>query len=314
MLNLPTLYLALLFYIDLFILLFVLFIASRALFFFKRGDFTSTETQNFTLLASTSVKYLIFFKSILLFWFLFTIDDLSNLIKGAMCALGVFYGSDYLTTLFFMKIALLFIALLWIPIASINEKERELGFTKALFLLLFLIATLLLFEMLIEFLFLSNLNVERITSCCSIVFGDSGYSNITITGNFKNIAIGLYIGTTSILIIGALFRQRRVTTLISIFHLIASLIFITVILSPYIYELPTHICPFCILQKEYGYIGYFIYTNLLLACWFAFAPSFIELATKKPCTRYLNLSVLFTAIQLLSYLTLIYTSKLFTPS
>ncbi len=31
----------------------------------------------------------------------------------------------------------------------------------------------------------------------------------------------------------------------------------------YYYELPTHHCPFCILQKEYGYIGYVLYATLL---------------------------------------------------
>jgi len=34
-------------------------------------------------------------------------------------------------------------------------------------------------------------------------------------------------------------------------------------ISPYIYELPTHHCPFCILQREYSYIGYFFYASLL---------------------------------------------------
>lgn len=31
----------------------------------------------------------------------------------------------------------------------------------------------------------------------------------------------------------------------------------------YFYELPTHHCPFCILQKEYGYVGYILYAALL---------------------------------------------------
>jgi len=31
----------------------------------------------------------------------------------------------------------------------------------------------------------------------------------------------------------------------------------------YFYELPSHHCPFCILQKEYGYIGYALYATLL---------------------------------------------------
>jgi hypothetical protein len=34
-------------------------------------------------------------------------------------------------------------------------------------------------------------------------------------------------------------------------------------ISLYFYELPTHHCPFCILQKEYGHIGYLLYLTLL---------------------------------------------------
>ncbi|MBI5656078.1 MAG: hypothetical protein HZC44_04335 [Geobacter sp.] len=34
-------------------------------------------------------------------------------------------------------------------------------------------------------------------------------------------------------------------------------------ISLYIYALPTHHCPFCILQKEYGYVGYPLYATLL---------------------------------------------------
>jgi len=34
-------------------------------------------------------------------------------------------------------------------------------------------------------------------------------------------------------------------------------------ISLYFYELPTHHCPFCILQREYHYVGYLIYTTLL---------------------------------------------------
>jgi hypothetical protein len=34
-------------------------------------------------------------------------------------------------------------------------------------------------------------------------------------------------------------------------------------ISLYIYELPTHACPFCLLQKEYHFIGYPLYLTLL---------------------------------------------------
>ena len=35
------------------------------------------------------------------------------------------------------------------------------------------------------------------------------------------------------------------------------------VLSPYLYELPTHHCPFCLLQAEYHFIGYPLYGSLL---------------------------------------------------
>ncbi len=45
--------------------------------------------------------------------------------------------------------------------------------------------------------------------------------------------------------------------------LLVSLASILSFISLYFYELPTHHCPFCILQKEYGYVGYPLYITLL---------------------------------------------------
>ena len=56
---------------------------------------------------------------------------------------------------------------------------------------------------------------------------------------------------------GYLFSSMSAITLIVSFASILSFI------SPYFYELPTHHCPFCILQREYGYIGYPLYIVLL---------------------------------------------------
>jgi hypothetical protein len=45
--------------------------------------------------------------------------------------------------------------------------------------------------------------------------------------------------------------------------LLVSLASILSFISLYFYELPTHHCPFCILQKEYEYVGYPLYITLL---------------------------------------------------
>jgi hypothetical protein len=54
------------------------------------------------------------------------------------------------------------------------------------------------------------------------------------------------------------FLANGVTSLISIAAIIS-------FISLYIYELPTHHCPFCMLQREYRYLGYVFYLPLLCA-------------------------------------------------
>jgi hypothetical protein len=44
--------------------------------------------------------------------------------------------------------------------------------------------------------------------------------------------------------------------------LVVSILSIFSFISLYIYEMPSHHCPFCILQEEYGYIGFPLYLTL----------------------------------------------------
>jgi hypothetical protein len=45
---------------------------------------------------------------------------------------------------------------------------------------------------------------------------------------------------------------------------LAALAFLVVKVAPYLYELPTHLCPFCMLQGEYHHLGYAFYALWLL--------------------------------------------------
>jgi hypothetical protein len=51
----------------------------------------------------------------------------------------------------------------------------------------------------------------------------------------------------------------------SLWLLGVSLAAIISFISLYIYELPTHHCPFCLLQREYHYFGYPLYVSLFCA-------------------------------------------------
>jgi hypothetical protein len=44
----------------------------------------------------------------------------------------------------------------------------------------------------------------------------------------------------------------------------------------YIYELPSHRCPFCYLQSDYYYVGYLIYALLFLGTFYGVVVLFKE--------------------------------------
>ena len=72
--------------------------------------------------------------------------------------------------------------------------------------------------------------------------------------------IGFYGWTALTLVAGFLFFFKGkggylFAGLSGILFLIAATSIFSFI-SLYVYELPTHHCPFCVLQREYGYVGY----------------------------------------------------------
>ncbi len=48
-------------------------------------------------------------------------------------------------------------------------------------------------------------------------------------------------------------------------NFLVALVAIVSVVSLYIYQMPSHHCPFCILQKEYHHIGYPLYIAILTA-------------------------------------------------
>ena len=76
-------------------------------------------------------------------------------------------------------------------------------------------------------------------------------------------------GGTFAALLGAgflLLRFRRGAGLFSALSLAFLLVAVASLISffcLYIYELPTHHCPFCLLQREYGFVGYPLYATLL---------------------------------------------------
>ena len=74
-----------------------LFISLKIVF---KWDFNSTSKSQYNLekqsfLGATIIKYTLYLKILLFVFFIFTLDKLSNVIHGAMCAAGVVDATSY---------------------------------------------------------------------------------------------------------------------------------------------------------------------------------------------------------------------------
>ena len=101
-----------------------------------------------------------------------------------------------------------------------------------------------------------------------------------------------------------------------ILHVISNILFLMVsyyavvyFFGTYVYELPTHQCPFCMLQSEYHYVGYLIWVSLLLGTFFGINSSILKLLLNKEIKSVYNISLVFNALFVFTcslYVTLFY--------
>jgi len=91
-----------------------------------------------------------------------------------------------------------------------------------------------------------------------------------------------------VLLLTGYFLSRKGTALgyylFSSFGLILFVLSIMAVISfitPYIYESPTLHCPFCMMRKEYDYVGYLLYFLLFGAFFLSLVPGLMEFLKRK---------------------------------
>jgi len=128
---------------------------------------------------------------------------------------------------------------------------------------------LILAEMILQANYFLRLRPDIITSCCGTLFSGDSVGLASEISGLPTIPMKVVFYVSVLLTAasglyyylkgkgGYLFSSMSAITFLT------SLLSIISFISVYFYELPTHHCPFCILQKEYGYIGYPLYMSLL---------------------------------------------------
>ena len=289
----------------------IAFILSLRIFIWWDADST-TEFQ-YTLekesyLGATIIKYIFSIKIPLFVFFIFTLDKISDILNGAMCAAGVVNATDYGTYLLILKIVNLYIFAYWIVLNHEDVRYEKQRFVRLKFGIFIFAYILFLVELVLEFKMFNAIDVKQVVDCCGVIYSSSAGSYMSIILNMKHsILLSIFYVTFLFMALFYLIKNRYLYAISNIFFIPISLISLISFFGTYIYQMPTHHCPFCFLQRDYDYIGYLIYTLLFIGTFYGLVIGLIEFQ-KREIDKYYKLSFLFNSayVLLVSYYPIIY--------
>ena len=251
-----------------------------------------------TYLISTIMNYAFGFQLLSLFLFIYTADHLSSLFVGAMCAAGTLNVNAFGYPSILLKIINFLLAGLWLIINYVDNRAYDYPLIQKKYALLLIILPLIVVEMIVQASYFLGMKPSIITSCCGTLFSSEtqGITSAFVALPYVQMEVIFYSGMALTLALG-LYCYRRMKygylfSAMSILMFIISIVALISVICLYFYELPTHHCPFCILQREYGYVGYLLYLALLAGV----VPG-LGLAAVVPCRNIKSLANKVPSIQ-----------------
>jgi len=251
---------------------FILFVLSLVAFWVAiqiigRWDFGAFTQRQFALerrayLVMTIILFIVIMKIFLLPYFVFTVDNLSVLVPGAMCAAGVISANDYGLKLLFLKLLITFLLIVWLALNRYDLDQKNYPIFRQKSLLFLVIFVLLSLEIWWDLAYFTHIDTHLPVSCCSALFGQLEGANPLPFGLSRMMLLLLFYVLYASVVISSLARQPWVLLVMLGLFVMVAYYAVVYFFGTYIYALPTHKCPFCMFQKEYYYIGYLVWGSL----------------------------------------------------
>ena len=224
-------------------------------------------------LVTTIIQISLFINIFLLAYFAYILNALSSIIPGAMCGAGVISSNVFGNTLIVLKICIIILSMIWLAVNKEDFIQKGHPYFKVKLYFFLFIFLLILVDFFIAVNFFSNLSTVEPVLCCANIYKNA--TNIMPFNLKTSYIITLFYLTYIILVLLLHYKKRVLIAAFSLAYLYLAYLSITYFFSTYIYELPTHKCPYCILGADYYFIGYFIYSTLFIASFYALTSSLL---------------------------------------
>lgn len=269
-----------------------LFLSIQIVLSYRASATTQTQyrLEKKSYLGATIIKYIFAIKIPLFLFFIFTLEDISLILPGAMCSAGVVNATDYGAPLFILKIINLYAFAYWIVLDREDMKKETQPYIKEKFWLFIGLYFLLVLEIVLEGLMFFSLDIRSVVDCCGVIFSSSDGSYLAkLMSSDSTLHISLFYGVYLLFALGYFLKSKRVLSLMSAIFIFVALFTLISFFGLYIYEQPTHHCPFCFLSHDYNYVGYLLYILLFLGTFWGAILGVLTFDTESE-RKYMNFS------------------------
>jgi len=287
--------------------------SARILLFYDTNATTPLQykLEKESYLVATIIKFIFYIKIPLFIFFIFTLNKISTILPGAMCAAGVVNATEYGTALLILKILNLYLFGFWIVLNQQDMRSREHKYMKLKFFVFVFAYLLLVIEIVSQIVMFLSIDVKSVVDCCGAIFSTTDGTYMAQILSIKPLyMLSLFYGIFMFILFSYLIKNRYLFSFFNLLFLIVSLMSLISFFGTYIYELPSHHCPFCLLQKDYNYIGYILYVLLFLGTFYGVVVGFISFEVNE-LRKKIRVSILFDLIYvvIVSYYPLSYYLK-----
>lgn len=237
-----------------------------------------------TYLVSTIMNYVLGFVTLSAVLFIYTADDIHGMFIGAMCATGSLNANPVGWKALYAKIIVFFISSIWIAMNCVDQRAEDYPLVRIKYAILLFITPFIILDTYFQVEYFTGLKPNIITSCCGSLFDEGGEG---IASSLSSLPVRPMIMIFYVIIIIFMINaflslrlQKSVfkyaSAILSPAVFVVSIASIISFIALYFYEMPTHHCPFDIIQKDYNFIGYPVYISLFTGVFFGLITGIFE--------------------------------------
>jgi hypothetical protein len=203
-------------------------------------------------------------------------DRLSHGVRGAMCAYGVFRAVDLGFPALGTSVVVALVGGVVTQLFALDGRLRGSALVRPLAWIAIAVAPLALLDLVVTAGFLLRLDLTVVASCCSVGLDTVAGADGGFVGGPRELATGLALLLVSAAALYAWRTSRRSRAADALGPVVASGLLSALALpfacaaavlevAPYVFELPGHLCPFCLLRSDVYGIGYPLFGAIFLA-------------------------------------------------